>query len=780
MKTILIAIFICLPFLSKAQLPIIYEDTGYVQKALWAKSLLLPPRDTLPHKIGFALIGNNIWIGNGTKWNLTKSIDSGFFSATYAQRTLGARFNFNRTLMDWDSVKFKFGDTVRVNGKLIGYNVKALGGFETNSFDSTALARASVDAVTGVQLQWASITTSLINSLKIDSLGIKVVGKGSFTDTLKAKTIATLDSSDIVVTTALLKRQGYGGGGSTGWSLTGNAGTTGANFLGTIDDNDFIFKRNGIIGGYIGKSSGSGNTIFGDKAGLWNPGNNNTLFGAEAMSNSPSNSNYNTAIGKETLLNSAGQSNTAIGYKALRSSIYDINNIAIGANAGRYPTNLSNRLYINSIDRVNLTGDTTLSIIYGEQTSAIASQRLKINGQFQLNNGTQGAGKVLTSDANGVSSWQTPSGGGGGSYVDLTTNQTVGGTKTFSNDLSVNSNTIGRGGGNVLGNLALGYLSLAANTTGTDNLAIGSYTLNGNNGSNNVGVGTSVMQNTTSGATNTGIGSLSLFLNTTGYENVAIGSQAARSVSTGYGNVGVGTYSLFNALQSENVGVGTYSLFNMGNGVGNTALGFQAGQYITGFAANTSADNSIYIGRQARGFSVGQDNEIVIGALATGAGSNSVTLGNTSITKTLLNGNVGIGITSPTEKVEIDGSLKTKHIIGSTSAPTIAVGAALGTGGTASISGTDIAGNVTLNIGTSPPVTTPGLGLTVTFNTSYTVAPKSVILTAANEFAQESYFNGGWFVDLASITTTEFKIYQYSRGNAYPSTTMKFFYQVIQ
>lgn len=42
--------------------------------------------------------------------------------------------------------------------------------------------------------------------------------------------------------------------------------------------------------------------------------------------------------------------------------------------------------------------------------------KLHVAGTFRLVDGTQAAGKVLTSDANGVATWQTPSGGGGGGY----------------------------------------------------------------------------------------------------------------------------------------------------------------------------------------------------------------------------------------------------------------------------------------------------------------------------------------------------------------------------
>jgi hypothetical protein len=39
--------------------------------------------------------------------------------------------------------------------------------------------------------------------------------------------------------------------------------------------------------------------------------------------------------------------------------------------------------------------------------------KLYVNGTFRLTDGSQGAGKVLTSDATGTASWQTPGGGGG-------------------------------------------------------------------------------------------------------------------------------------------------------------------------------------------------------------------------------------------------------------------------------------------------------------------------------------------------------------------------------
>src|SRR6478609_6315645 len=43
-----------------------------------------------------------------------------------------------------------------------------------------------------------------------------------------------------------------GSAASSGWSLTGDAGTNSAvNFIGTTDDNDLVFKRNNVISGKI-------------------------------------------------------------------------------------------------------------------------------------------------------------------------------------------------------------------------------------------------------------------------------------------------------------------------------------------------------------------------------------------------------------------------------------------------------------------------------------------------------------------------------------------------
>jgi len=49
---------------------------------------------------------------------------------------------------------------------------------------------------------------------------------------------------------------------------------------------------------------------------------------------------------------------------------------------------------------------------FSDTISTLASDTTRINGKFRITDGTQAAGKVLTSDASGNATWQTPTGGG--------------------------------------------------------------------------------------------------------------------------------------------------------------------------------------------------------------------------------------------------------------------------------------------------------------------------------------------------------------------------------
>jgi hypothetical protein len=96
---------------------------------------------------------------------------------------------------------------------------------------------------------------------------------------------------------------------------------------------------------------------------------------------------------------------------------------------------------------------------------------------------------------------------------------------------------------------------------------------------------------------------------------------------------------------------------NVMTGTNNTAVGFRAGKFITdGSTPNITSGSSLYLGANTKALADGDTNEIVIGYNATGLGSNSVVLGNSSIVTTALRGNVGIGTTTPTSKLQVSGA----------------------------------------------------------------------------------------------------------------------------
>lgn len=128
-----------------------------------------------------------------------------------------------------------------------------------------------------------------------------------------------------------------------------------------------------------------------------------------------------------------------------------------------------------------------------------------------------------------------------------------------------------------------------------------------------------------SGANNTGdnqsvLGSLAGFSNT-GANQTAVGREAGRS----------------------------------NTGDNNSNFGYEAGYRLSdGTTVNTGSSNSVFLGSSTKALGASQTNQIVIGHDAIGSGSNSVTLGNDSIATTALKGNVGIGTTSPSTKLDVE------------------------------------------------------------------------------------------------------------------------------
>jgi hypothetical protein len=183
-------------------------------------------------------------------------------------------------------------------------------------------------------------------------------------------------------------------------------------------------------------------------------------------------------------------------------------------------------------------------------------------------------------------------------------------------------------------NTAIGYRALYLNTTGIVNTAIGVRALYSNTtGSSNTAIGYQSLYSNTTGINNTAIGVRALYSNTTGSSNTAIGYQSLYSNTTGINNTAIGVRALYsNTTGSSNTAIGVQALYSNTTGVQNTALGFFAGRYTSATANNQTSSDSVYIGYDTRSSASGDTNEIVIGSTAVGNGSNTATLGNTSVT----------------------------------------------------------------------------------------------------------------------------------------------------
>jgi hypothetical protein len=188
-------------------------------------------------------------------------------------------------------------------------------------------------------------------------------------------------------------------------------------------------------------------------------------------------------------------------------------------------------------------------------------------------------------------------------------------------NLRVNAITVGRGGGGVTSNTALGFNTLNANTTGIDNTAIGSSALAANiSGGGNTATGKDALRLNTSGTSNNAAGVWSLYNNTQGSNNIAIGNSSLFTNVLGSKNTAMG----IDALKLTNPAIA-----NTGD---NTAIGYQAGH------TNTTGSNNTFIGSGA------------VGSSATA--SNEITLGNSSVT--VLRSNVALtGLSDRRDKTDI-------------------------------------------------------------------------------------------------------------------------------
>jgi len=139
-------------------------------------------------------------------------------------------------------------------------------------------------------------------------------------------------------------------------------------------------------------------------------------------------------------------------------------------------------------------------------------------------------------------------------------------------------------------------------------------------------------------------------------------------------NTAIGYGALQNTTASNNTAVGLQALQNITTGALNTAVGREAGCFqADGTTALTTANNSVYLGRDTRGTQT-DSNSIVIGYQAIGLGANKSVIGNSSTTETKLFGQLTLDATACISAASATSlALKTVVPAGTGVTPTIQV-----------------------------------------------------------------------------------------------------------
>ena len=371
-------------------------------------------------------------------------------------------------------------------------------------------------------------------------------------------------------------------------------------------------------------------------------------------------------------------------------------NIMIGQNAGGAPGNTGTirSVFIgqNAASKIT-TGDRNVSIGFesgGATATAVGShnQFVAIGAYAASKIKDSSQGFVMIGDSAGYSSVTAQHsihiGRNAGIY-------TLSGSYNTFIGSSAGSSAGGSNGETPNNNIAIGVSTFGSAGDATYNVAVGDGALKNIAGNNNVAIGTSALQDHVDGDSNIAIGNLAMSdagqdggrmdnqiaigqgalrkIDSFGaqYANIAIGQETMNSMvssstnivmgyrsmyqgvkmggsntvignSAGYAasgtsfhaNVVIGDYAGYNLNSSDNVFIGEYAGNDAENANSNVVIGSGAAKLYNTFETNTT---SVLIGYKAHAGADGNTNEIAIGSNITGQGSNTVTLGNASVTE---------------------------------------------------------------------------------------------------------------------------------------------------
>ena len=435
---------------------------------------------------------------------------------------------------------------------------------------------------------------------------------------------------------------GEGAGGNDDFSDNGN---TFVGFKSGFTNESGSF--NSAIGSFslYSNTTGSRNSSFGDSTLFSNvAGNENCAFGNLVLRDNTG--SYNAAMGaRAAFLNTTGSSNVAIGTNSLHSNTTISNLVAIGDSAlfnngyeasgyeGTYNTAVGSKaMYTNT------KGNNNTAIGYNSLFKNTTGNNNTALGAMAAYSNTTGTNNVafgkgaLYADTSGygnvaIGSWCL--------YANYNGNENIA--------IGMNSMYFSSGGDDNIGigesslemnegsyNIGIGSASLGSNTTGDHNTANGTYSLYSNTtGNDNTASGFGSLGSNIIGNNNTANGSNSLNSNTTGSRNSSFGDSTLYSNAAGNENCAFGNLALWYNTASYNVAMGTRAAYSTTSGAANTAIGPNA------FYHNTTGNSNTAIGNWAgpANGSGGLSNTTTLGNHASVTASNTIHIGNTSVTE---------------------------------------------------------------------------------------------------------------------------------------------------
>ncbi|MGV8946330.1 MAG: beta strand repeat-containing protein [Lutibacter sp.] len=745
-------------------------------------TLVTPALGTPTALVGTNITGTATGLTSGnvtTNANLTGPITSvGNATSVAAQTGTGSTFvmNTSPTLVTPNIGTPSAGVATNLTGTAAGLtsgNVTTnanLTGPVTSTGNATAIANS---VITNAMLANGAVTNLLGTNTGDQTIiltgDVTGSGTGSFAATIASNAVI-LAKFQQIATNSLLGRSTAATGnvevimvgsgltlsagtltaaGGSGWSLTGNASTVdGTNFIGTTDNIPFNIRVNNQKAGRIDHLLF--NTFFGYQAGNSNTtGISNTASGVNTLFSNTTGS-YNTANGFYALRdNTTGNSNTANGRQALLSNTIGAANTANGMQA----------LYFNT------TGNWNTANGYGSLTSNTTGNNNNANGMNALYGNTTGSQNT----ASGNSALATNTTGSNntaiGNNADVATNSTTGaialgsGAVAATNEFALpagitnwkfrnTSYTLPTAfpgtSGYVLSSTTAGVLTWAAAGGGSG------WSLTGNAG--------------TVDGTN--------FIGTTDNIpfNIRVNNQKAGRIDPSLDNTFFGLAAGISTTGFSNTATGLMALISNTTGNRNTASGREA------LLNNTTGSNNTAVGYGADVGGGALTNATAIGSGATVNASNTIQLGNTSVTDVKTSGTLTAGTVTYLNTDGTSGQVLTTDGAGATSWAAAGTGTISGSGTLNYVpkftpNGTTLGNSLIFDNGTNVGIgTTSPIDLLDVAKPSIAATAESIARFSVSD-APSSYLQ---IVNNSSVDALfEPKIYSFQLSSLNPSLTIE-------